>query len=83
MASKQFKKMMAKKMMSYKRPHSHFESKGKKNPPPSKENSQAWFIAKRDKKKLPPTPGRNNPKDKEYSNLSMKDFLKKYPEWKP
>lgn len=82
MPSKQFKKMMAKKMMSYKRPESHFVHQGKNNPPPTKESSREWFVAKRDKKKLPPVPGRNHSHNKEYKSLTMDKFLKKYPEWK-
>ena len=80
--SKQFKKMMSKKMMSYKRPHSHFETIT--NPPhaATKESAREWFVAKRDKKKLPPLPGRNKVKDYKYAHMPMDKFLKKYPEWK-
>ena len=81
MASQQFKKMMAKKMISHKRPESHFIYQSKKHPAPTKEGSHDWFEAKRDKKKLPPVPGRNRKKDEKYANMSMNRFLKKYPEW--
>lgn len=75
MPSEQLKKMMARKMASYKRPHCH----GRVT---SKEGSREWFKAKVDKKKLPPMP-RHIPKDPMYAKMEMTKFLKKYPEWKP
>jgi hypothetical protein len=69
--SKQLKKMMAKKMLSYKRPHCH----GKYT---SKEGAKEWFKAKVDKKKLPPVPEERK-KDPKYAKLSIRQFEKKHP----
>jgi hypothetical protein len=68
--NKQLKKMLAQKMVSYKRPHCHGYMT-------SKESSRDWFKAKKDKKKLPPIPP-YRPKDPKYAKMSIEDFEKKY-----
>lgn len=68
--NKELRKMMAKKMASYKRPHcSGYKS--------TKEGAQEWFDAKIHKKKLPPMPEKIK-KDSKYSKLSIKQFEDKY-----
>ena len=52
----------------------------------TKEGSHDYFIAKRDKKKLPFHYGNmpaEIPKDRAYAKMPMSKFLRKYPEWKP
>lgn len=76
--NKQLRKMMARRMLSYKRPESHFYEVSNQHPAPSKFGSRQWFKAKVDKKALPPIPGRNRPKDSKYAKMSIKEFEKKY-----
>lgn len=52
----------------------------------SKAQSQDWFRAKVDKKKLPfntERPPALRKKDPKYAKMPMDKFLKKYPEWQP
>lgn len=49
----------------------------------SKKIAHDVFNAMVDKKKIPKIPyPKNLIKDKEYANMPMEKFLKKYPEWK-
>jgi hypothetical protein len=71
--NKQLKKMMAKKMASYKRPHCHGHYT-------TKEGAKEWFKAKVDKKKLPKFP-KEIRKDPKYAKYTIEQYEKKYPSW--
>lgn len=65
MSSKEFKKMMARKMMSHKIRTG------------SKELSHEWFKAKVNKKKLPDIPEKEREESK-YRNMTIAQWEKKY-----
>lgn len=70
MTSKQLKKMMARKMIHYKLPHTRPYAN-------NKTLSHEVFRARVNKKKIPDIPYKPK-KDKEFANMSISEYEKKY-----